>query len=45
MVDYLSSLGDYLGSVEGLEFHQFPSIDRLAVITEEQLRDAGFGYR
>ncbi|KAJ6398970.1 hypothetical protein OIU77_019681, partial [Salix suchowensis] len=45
MVDFVSSLGDYLGNVEGFEFHAFPSLERLALVTEQQLREAGFGYR
>ncbi|KAJ6920084.1 N-glycosylase/DNA lyase OGG1 [Populus alba x Populus x berolinensis] len=45
MVDFMSSLGDYLGNVEGFEFHAFPSLERLALVTEQQLREAGFGYR
>ena len=45
MVDYLSSLGNYLGSVGGFDFYEFPSLDRLSMISEEDLRKAGFGYR
>uniref|UniRef100_A0A1D1Y9E7 DNA-(apurinic or apyrimidinic site) lyase n=1 Tax=Anthurium amnicola TaxID=1678845 RepID=A0A1D1Y9E7_9ARAE len=45
MVGVLSSFGDHLGTVGGFDFHQFPSIDRLAIVSEEQLREAGFGYR
>uniref|UniRef100_A0A7C9CRF9 DNA-(apurinic or apyrimidinic site) lyase n=1 Tax=Opuntia streptacantha TaxID=393608 RepID=A0A7C9CRF9_OPUST len=45
MVDYISSFGDYLGTVEGFDFHEFPSLDRLAMLSEEELREAGFGYR
>lgn len=45
MVDYISSLGDYLGTVEGFEFHQFPSLERLSKVSEQELREAGFGYR
>lgn len=45
MVDYISSLGNYLGSVDGFEFHEFPSLDRLALVSEQELREAGFGYR
>ncbi|XP_011003431.1 PREDICTED: N-glycosylase/DNA lyase OGG1 [Populus euphratica] len=41
MVDFVSSLGDYLGNVEGFEFHAFPSLERLALVTEQQLREAG----
>ncbi|XVF36959.1 hypothetical protein REPUB_Repub19eG0103600 [Reevesia pubescens] len=45
MVDFISSLGTYLGSVGGFEFHEFPSLERLSVVSEEELRQAGFGYR
>lgn len=45
MVDYLASLGPFLGKVKGIPFHAFPSLDRMASITEAQLRSAGFGYR
>ncbi|KAJ7299178.1 hypothetical protein O6H91_Y287200 [Diphasiastrum complanatum] len=45
MVEYLSSLGPFLGTIDGHHFHAFPSLDELASVTEKQLRDAGFGYR
>lgn len=45
MVDFVSSLGNYLGVVEGIEFYEFPSLDRLSKVSEEELRKAGFGYR
>ncbi|KAJ4916347.1 N-glycosylase/DNA lyase OGG1 [Raphanus sativus] len=45
MVDFVSSLGLYLGEVEGFEFHQFPSLVRLSRVSEDELRKAGFGYR
>ncbi|KAL0908267.1 hypothetical protein M5K25_022754 [Dendrobium thyrsiflorum] len=45
MVGVLSSFGEYLGSVGGFHFHQFPTLERLSVISEQQLREAGFGYR
>ncbi|KAA8538425.1 hypothetical protein F0562_028029 [Nyssa sinensis] len=45
MVDFISSLGKYLGSVEGYQFHEFPSLDRLSGVSEGELREAGFGYR
>ncbi|GAB4862094.1 8-oxoguanine glycosylase ogg1 [Ancistrocladus abbreviatus] len=45
MVDYISSIGKFLGTVEGFEFHEFPSLERLALVSEEELREAGFGYR
>ena len=45
MVNVLASYGDYLGTVDLVDFYQFPSVDRLADVSEEELRDAGFGYR
>ncbi|KAL9226148.1 hypothetical protein vseg_001993 [Gypsophila vaccaria] len=45
MVDYISSLGVFLGTVEGFEFYEFPSLERLAMVSEEEFRKAGFGYR
>ncbi|KAI3689467.1 hypothetical protein L2E82_47424 [Cichorium intybus] len=45
MVDFISSLGNYVGVVEGIEFYEFPSLDRLSKVSEEELRKAGFGYR
>ncbi|CAA6663847.1 unnamed protein product [Spirodela intermedia] len=45
MVAAVSAFGEHLGTVEGVDFHHFPSIDRLAEVSEEQLRKAGFGYR
>lgn len=45
MVDFVSSLGTYLGTVGGFEFREFPSLERLSAVSEQQLRQAGFGYR
>ncbi|XP_058097473.1 N-glycosylase/DNA lyase OGG1 [Magnolia sinica] len=45
MVGVISSLGDYLGSVGGFDFHEFPSLEQLSLVSEEQLRRDGFGYR
>ncbi|KAG0559183.1 hypothetical protein KC19_10G084800 [Ceratodon purpureus] len=45
MVDYLSSRGPFLGSVNGIRFHQFPLLEDLLPVTESQLRENGFGYR
>ncbi|XP_061361863.1 N-glycosylase/DNA lyase OGG1 isoform X2 [Gastrolobium bilobum] len=45
MVDYVSSLGTYLGTVGGFQFHVFPTLEQLSLISEQQLRNAGFGYR
>ncbi|PIA47495.1 hypothetical protein AQUCO_01400262v1 [Aquilegia coerulea] len=40
-----SCLGEYLGTVEGFDFHKFPSLERLSLVSEDELRAAGFGYR
>ncbi|KAL2538485.1 N-glycosylase/DNA lyase OGG1 [Forsythia ovata] len=45
MVDFISSKGRILGSVEGFDFFEFPTLDRLALVSEAELREAGFGYR
>ncbi|KMZ63578.1 N-glycosylase/DNA lyase [Zostera marina] len=45
MVSSMERFGDFLGNVGGFDFYKFPSIDRLSCISEQQLRDAGFGYR
>ncbi|TXG53013.1 hypothetical protein EZV62_022182 [Acer yangbiense] len=45
MVDFISSLGTRLGHVEGFEFYQFPSVEMLSMVSEADLRKAGFGYR
>ncbi|KAK1266695.1 N-glycosylase/DNA lyase OGG1 [Acorus gramineus] len=45
MVGTLSSFGEYLGTVRGHGFYRFPSVERLAEVSEEELRRAGFGYR
>lgn len=45
MMNFVSSMGNYLGSVGGFDFHQFPELDRLAMVSEAELREAGFGYR
>lgn len=45
MVDYLSNQGLFLGSVNGIRFHQFPSLEELLPVSESQLRENGFGYR
>ncbi|KAF8023667.1 hypothetical protein BT93_F0997 [Corymbia citriodora subsp. variegata] len=45
MVDFISSLGRHLGTVEGLKFYEFPSLERLLTVSEKEFREAGFGYR
>lgn len=45
MVGFLSGFGPCLGTVEGTEFHAFPSLEELSSFDEGHLRKAGFGYR
>lgn len=45
MVDFISSLGNYVGAVGGFKFYEFPSLERLGMVSEQELRAAGFGYR
>ncbi|KAF3447016.1 hypothetical protein FNV43_RR12196 [Rhamnella rubrinervis] len=45
MVNFISSLGNHLGTVEGFEFHEFPTLERLSSVSENEFREAGFGYR
>ncbi|XP_051123995.1 N-glycosylase/DNA lyase OGG1 [Andrographis paniculata] len=45
MVDFISSKGRLLGNVGGFDFFEFPTLERLALVTEGELREAGFGYR
>lgn len=45
MVDFISGKGIFLGSVGGFEFYEFPTLKRLASLSEQELREAGFGYR
>lgn len=45
MVDFISSKGRFLGSVGGFDFFEFPSLEKLALLSETELREAGFGYR
>lgn len=45
MVDFVSCLGEFVGVVDGVEFYKFPSLERLASLTEDELREEGFGYR
>lgn len=45
MVWTLASYGERLGEVGGFVFHRFPTIEQLAQVSEQELRDAGFGYR
>lgn len=45
MVWTLAGYGERLGEVGGFVFHRFPTIERLAQVSEQELRDAGFGYR
>jgi hypothetical protein len=45
MVWTLASYGERPGEVGGFVFHRFPTIKRLARVSEQEFRDAGFGYR
>lgn len=45
MVWTLAGYGERLGEVGGFVFHRFPTIERLALVSEQELREAGFGYR
>lgn len=45
MVDFISSKGKLLGNVGGFDFFEFPTLEKLALVTEAELREAGFGYR
>ncbi|KAL6899789.1 hypothetical protein ACP4OV_006447 [Aristida adscensionis] len=45
MVWTLAGYGERLGEVGGFVFHQFPTTERLARVSEQELREAGFGYR
>jgi 3-methyladenine DNA glycosylase/8-oxoguanine DNA glycosylase len=45
MVWTLASYGERRGEVGGFVFHWFPTIESLACVSEQELRDAGFGYR
>jgi N-glycosylase/DNA lyase len=45
MVGALASYGEPLEVVEGKQLFVFPTIERVAAITEQELREKGFGYR
>ncbi|KAE8771342.1 N-glycosylase/DNA lyase [Hordeum vulgare] len=45
MVWTLAGYGERLGEVGGFVFHRFPTVERLAQVSEQELREAGFGYR
>lgn len=45
MVASLALLGAPLGVVQGELFHRFPNVERIAELTESELREKGFGYR
>ncbi|XP_057795710.1 N-glycosylase/DNA lyase OGG1 [Salvia miltiorrhiza] len=45
MVDFISSKGRFLGNVGGFDFFEFPLLEKLALLSEAELREAGFGYR
>lgn len=41
----LGRFGTYMAEVEGITLHEFPSVETIANIPEEELRKQGFGYR
>ncbi|KAK6132339.1 hypothetical protein DH2020_033899 [Rehmannia glutinosa] len=41
MVDFISSKGEFLGNVGGYDFFEFPTLERLALVSEAELREAG----
>ncbi|MCW5940984.1 MAG: hypothetical protein KIS66_02050 [Fimbriimonadaceae bacterium] len=45
MVRWLQGLGPVIGQFEGEPVRRFPGVDRIADLSEEALREAGFGYR
>lgn len=48
MVDHLSSYGPLLATINGTEYHDFPTVESLSSIgpeLESKLRTASFGYR
>ena len=46
MVDRLCrSYGDFIGKSEGMEFFAFPTLEQMEDVTEDELRELGFGYR
>jgi N-glycosylase/DNA lyase len=45
MVGQLASFGEPAGTFEGRTIHNFPSLARLAQVSESELRERGFGYR
>ncbi|EYU32386.1 hypothetical protein MIMGU_mgv1a019943mg [Erythranthe guttata] len=40
MVDFISSKGKFLGNVGGFDFFEFPTLDKLASVSEAELREA-----
>lgn len=45
MVRRLAAYGPVMGEYKGIPLHRFPTLERLAEVTEEELRGYGFGYR
>jgi N-glycosylase/DNA lyase len=45
MVDCMSNLGKPVANVDGHPISTFPTLERLSKVTEDDLRDWGFGYR
>lgn len=45
MIDKLGSYGEFLYNFESYNLYEFPSLERIAGISGEELRQKGFGYR
>lgn len=45
MIGRLAAFGDRVGEIEGVEIVRFPSVQRIAALSESELRALGFGYR
>lgn len=45
MVSALAKYGEPMAEVDQVELHRFPTIERIAAISESELRSKGFGYR
>jgi 3-methyladenine DNA glycosylase/8-oxoguanine DNA glycosylase len=45
LVNTLASLGTYLATIEDKKFYAFPTLEQLAAVSEQEFREAGFGYR
>jgi N-glycosylase/DNA lyase len=45
MYGALTFVGTLIGELEGEKHYSFPTLDVLAKVPEQELRDSGFGYR